>query len=272
VGYLVLLRFDDNEQACRRLAVRLWTLIALVAAPILLVPSTALATCHVSAFRDGDVTVVEANTTVQLVVELTNNGASPTPNCEGALHYKTVNGTAKTPGDYTSAEGELNFRTGDDRTESITITIKNDTVHEQQETFTVSVTRSQVAPGNVNPPSSPAIVRISDDNDPSPSPSPSPKVTISDPCNGFTPCSPSPSPSRTPTVSPSASDSPTASESPTPSETPTPIPTETDTGLAAPPSDEGGGNGGKVAAIAVALILLGGGTGLWFIRKRYGFR
>ena len=81
----------------------------------------------------ADASVSEGNT--DLTFTVTRSGS-----ITGTLtvDYATANGTAVAPGDYTSRQGTLTFSPGE-LSETITVPILEDTVHEGDETFTVTL-------------------------------------------------------------------------------------------------------------------------------------
>ncbi len=64
--------------------------------------------------------------------------ASPAPDMQAKVHYRTNNGTAIAPGDYTSQNGDVTFEQGQ-TSQTITISIKDDDLYENDETFTVTL-------------------------------------------------------------------------------------------------------------------------------------
>ena len=227
-----------------RVTTRRAMLALLLAVPVIMVARPAFAQCHIAAFTDDSVSVNENAGQVTLTVELLGGQ----PPCSGTVQYQTVNGTATAGSDYTARQGTLSFSAGDDRRESISVPIINDTADEPDERFTV---RLSGGTGNISADDT-ATVTIAD-NDPAP-----PPATSSPPPQG-----PTAQPSETETPSPAASPSP----SPTPSPSPSPTPSETPTVQAAPAADTGGSNTGAIAGIVAALAVLAG-VGIWLIRKR----
>jgi urease beta subunit len=57
------------------------------------------------------------------------------------VHYAPADGSAKVPGDYTAANGDLTFNPGQ-TSKTVTVVIQGDLVNEANETFTVNLTNS----------------------------------------------------------------------------------------------------------------------------------
>lgn len=196
----------------------------------------ASANCHIATFDENQVVVDEPGGEARLVVEL--DGTGPVT-CTGSIRWKTGDRTAKAPGDYTASQGELRWRAGSERRQSFAVPIKDDTLTEGSEIFTVTLTAGpggirpeEAAPGQGGPV---AIVRIRDDESPPETESPTPDETVG-------PTSPSPTPA-----------------------TPTPTPTPTEQGTS---TDSGGPSGGLIAGLAVAALALVGGLGAVWLRSR----
>jgi hypothetical protein len=84
--------------------------------------------------------VNESAGTLTITITVTRTGGG-----DGAVSvsYATANGTAVAPGDYLSAAGTLNFADQDTAPKTFQVTIVNDTVPENSETFTVTLANPQ---------------------------------------------------------------------------------------------------------------------------------
>jgi hypothetical protein len=81
-----------------------------------------------------------------------------------SVDYATSNGTAADGSDYTATSGTLTWDDGDDEMKSFDVSITNDTVHEDEENF--SVTLSNPAGGAALGSPNGATVTIQDDDVP----------------------------------------------------------------------------------------------------------
>jgi chitinase len=75
-------------------------------------------------------------TALTFVVSLTRTGLYDIP-----VHWTTANGTAKAPGDYQAASGDLTFAPGE-LSKTITVQVRGDRVKERNETFSVRLSRT----------------------------------------------------------------------------------------------------------------------------------
>jgi hypothetical protein len=217
----------------------------------------AWAPCHIVQFEPSSYSVGESAGEVTLTV--TNNGGQQSQDMH--VDYSTANGTARAPSDYTAESGTATFDENGPGLVMIDIPIKNDTGDEPSERFTVTISNVRPSSSCLPPPGnsgSTATVTITD-NDPKPQP------TLSSAKPTFAPA-PSPTRSRTPTPTPSSS----ATATPTPSQTETasPTPTTTETSVALADEDGGGLSGGALAGIVAAVVVLGG-AGTMFVRRRF---
>jgi len=225
---------------------RLLLLFALTAGGLILGASPAFAPCHSITFVEAPYSVAENAGKVTITV--TNNGGAQTK--DEFVDYKTVNGTAKAGSDFVGKNGTVMFGANSGKSElSFDIVIKDDTIHESTESFTVQLSNVRPPSSCVSPPSideSSATVTITD-NDAAPKPRPTPTPT---------PKASSPKPS------------PKATKSPSPSPTITQSPTPTRTAIATSTNGSGGLSGGALAGIIAGVILVGGGAAFW-VRRRF---
>lgn len=115
-------------------------------------------------FAAGVMTVTEGIGMVQVSV------ARGGDNCGAAsVNYRTQQGTARTPADYTTVQGTLNWADGDSGTRSFDVPIVGDSLDEATQTFQVLLTAAEGA--GLGTPSL-ATIRIQDDDE-------SPVLTLS---------------------------------------------------------------------------------------------
>jgi len=86
-------------------------------------------------FSVNDLTVNEAAGTATFTVTLTGSISS-----NAIISYATANGSAIAPGDYTSTSGTLTFVPGGSTTQTVTVSIIDDTLTEPSETFSLNLT------------------------------------------------------------------------------------------------------------------------------------
>jgi hypothetical protein len=112
----------------------------------------------------GNVTVGESDGTAHVPVTLDfdqiGNAATSTEKTV-SVGYTTGDGTAKAPGDYTTATSAVTFQPGQ-TSKNIDVTIAGDNVYERDETFTVTL--SSPAPAGVTIADDSATVGITDDD------------------------------------------------------------------------------------------------------------
>lgn len=217
----------------------------------------AWAPCHIVEFNPSSYSVGETAGEARLTV--TNNGGQQSADMH--FDYRTANGTAKAPGDYSAESGTATFDANGPGLVMIDIPIKNDTADEPSETFTVTISNVRPASSCLPPPGisgSTATVTITD-NDPKPQPK---AVSTPTRTTETTRASATPTPASTPSPTPTN----TATRSPSPTPTPTPTPTETAAALA--DEDGGGLSGGALAGIALGLAVLGGAAVI-LVRRRF---
>lgn len=229
-------------------------LFVLTAGGLLLVATPAFAPCHSIVFANTPYSVAENAGKVTITV---SNGAGAQTQDE-FVDYKTVNGTAKSPSDYTGKSGTVMFGANSGSSQlSFDIVIKDNKIHENTESFTVQLSNIRPASSCAPPPSideSSATVTITDNDAILKTSTPTPTPT-------HTPTKSSPKPTPTPT--------PTKSPSPSPSATSTPTPTPTQSTVAAAPDEGGGGlSGGAVAGIVIGALAVGGAAAV-FVRRRF---
>ncbi|MBI2438892.1 MAG: hypothetical protein HYV36_08805, partial [Lentisphaerae bacterium] len=102
--------------------------------------------------------VNEGAGTVTLTVTRTGGSSGP-----ATVAFATADGTALGSSDYTSRSGTLSWPAGDSLSRTITVSITDDTIDENDETFTVTL--SNVTGASLGSPAS-AIVTIVDNDDP----------------------------------------------------------------------------------------------------------
>jgi hypothetical protein len=184
--------------------------LALVASAVVVGPR-AQAACHF--FTVGASSSVNEGDKVNVIIE---RDAAAAPS---SVRVRTVNGTAKAPGDFTASDQRVEFTNETQKT--VTISTKEDAVSESSEVFQVAVSDGEGCAVNPNfSYGDPASITIKDDDVPAPTTTKPPATTII-PANTRTPTpssSPTPSASPTPTPSESASPSPTISATPVPVE------------------------------------------------------
>jgi hypothetical protein len=120
-------------------------------------PSLAISDATVT---ERSITGLTANVRVQL---------SQRPTRLVTVHFATVDGTAKAPGDYAARAGTVKFRIGDRRTKTIAIPIAGDRLDEGEETFRVRL--SDPVNGRIS--DGTGIVTIVDDD-------PMPRASVAD--------------------------------------------------------------------------------------------
>ena len=79
-------------------------------------------------------TVGESSGTVTVIASI-----NEAPGLPASVNFSTIVGTASSPDDFTSSSGTITFNSGGVTTQSISISITSDTVHEANETFTVEI-------------------------------------------------------------------------------------------------------------------------------------
>lgn len=95
----------------------------------------------------NDVAIVEGNTgTTLLTFTVSRVGNSSS----FSLNWATADGTAIAPGDYTAANGTLNFTAGGSLSESVAITVVGDTAGEANETLFVNLSSLVVTSGSAS--------------------------------------------------------------------------------------------------------------------------
>jgi hypothetical protein len=211
-------------------------------ASFLAVPS--YASCHEAVFEKPTYSVDENAGSVTLKVILLVGQS----HCSGTVSYTTKADSAKAGQDFQAKSGTLNFEVGDDREETITITIIDDSTPESSEKFTVELSNPT---GTITDTGSPASVTILDDDE-EPEPDPSPTRTRQSP----SPESSSPEPTGSPTPS---------EESPTPGAA-LEFGEEAVTETAG--DDDGGLPTAAVVSILGVLIAVGAAIGLWLLQRR----
>ena len=204
--------------------------LALAVLPI----APAGAACHVASFSGQPYVANESAGKVTITV--TNGQGAGL----GSVDYKTKNGTAKAPKDYTAAEGTLVFPPGT-QTVSFNVAIVNDGTQEQDETFFVELSNPTGCFTTL--PDEPAKVTIEDNDQQIVQPTPTP----------------TPTQTKKPTPKPS-----TASPSPTSS---SPSPTSSSSPIAIGDTDDGGLSGGALAGIIGGTVVVGGAAAFWVRRK-----
>ncbi len=112
----------------------------------------------------ADVTVNENAGTVVLAVEMTNDSLSAV-----SVDYATSDSTALAGDDYTGSNGTLTWQPGETGEKSLSVTLVNDELDEQNETFNVTLSNAEI--GIIEDGS--ATVTIVDDDD-------TPTITIED--------------------------------------------------------------------------------------------
>jgi cell division septation protein DedD len=206
----------------------------------------AAAQCHSFSFSQDSYPVSEDAGSVSLVVS--RDGTVD----DSSVKFNTVNGTAKSPQDYSKSSGTIPF-TGSEQEKSITITIKDDKTKELTEEFTVVLQSGDGCDVNPNFQYDSATIRIQDDDQliaqPTATPTPTPTQTATK--------KPKPKPS---TASASPSSSPTGS--------PTATPTTSGSPLAQADDADGGTSSGLVVAIVVLTLVFGGIAAFW-VRRRF---
>lgn len=201
----------------------------------------ASAACH--AFTVGATASVNEGGKATVVVERDGDVA------DSSVLVSTVDGTAKSPTDYTPISQRVTF-TGTQTQKTVSVQTREDDVTEPTEAFQVKLSDGEgCTPGSTYTYGNPASVTIKDD-DPVATATPSPTPTSQ----------PTATPSPTPTATPTPSPTPTTSASPsaTPSETPlfTPIRAVEDDGFPWLP------------VLAVVGFLAAGGAALLLARMR----
>ena len=128
------------------------------------------------AFQISDASASEADGTITFTVNrLSGSDGTVT------VDYQTANGTAAAPGDYTAASGTLTFAPGE-TTQTISVTIADDTTVESTETFSVTLSN---ATGGATIEDGAAVAQITDNDiaDPPP-PTPDQYIDTFDQLNG----------------------------------------------------------------------------------------
>jgi hypothetical protein len=217
---------------------------SMLVAMVMVLATPAYSACHIAAFEKPTYSVDEDDGSVTLKVILVNKGST----CGGTVTYNTKDGTAKAGQDFQAKSGTLTFEVGDDREETITITIIDDSTPESSEKFTVELSNPT---GTITDTGSPASVTILDDDE-EPEPDPSPTRTRQSP----SPESSSPEPTGSPTPS---------EESPTPGAA-LEFGEEAVTETAG--DDDGGLPTAAVVSIIGVLIAAGAAIGLWLLQRR----
>lgn len=129
----------------------------LIALQMLIVAGPAHAACHVAAFAEAQVSAGEGAGSVTLTVFLQGRQ----PGCEGTVDFATEDGTATAGADYEAREGTLEFVQGDDREETIELTILDDGESEGDEQFSVALNNPT---GGISSTAGPATVTVADDD------------------------------------------------------------------------------------------------------------
>ena len=62
------------------------------------------------------------------------------------VHYATADGTATAATDYNATSGDLTFNPGGSQVQTVNVTLKNDSVYEQTETFSLNLERGHERP------------------------------------------------------------------------------------------------------------------------------
>lgn len=217
----------------------------------------ASAACHVAAFSPSSYSVNEGAGSVTLTVVL-QGGAD---HCSGSVDYATRAGTATAGQDFVPKSGTLNFTVGDDRQETITIEIINDTTPEGSERFTVELSNPQG--GTITDVGDPASVTIQDNDEaPPPDPDPEPEPPAQEPEEEEQEAEESPEASPPPEADEEQEATPDDDGSPSPGG---PL-TFGDEGTNG--EDDGGIPTAGVVGIVGLLIATAAGVGLWFLNKR----
>jgi phosphodiesterase/alkaline phosphatase D-like protein/2',3'-cyclic-nucleotide 2'-phosphodiesterase (5'-nucleotidase family) len=95
----------------------------------------------------NDVSIVEGNTgtsTLAFTVSRVGNAAA------FSLNWATADSTASAPGDYTAANGTLNFTAGGSLTETVSVTIVGDATGEANETFFLNLSNLVLSSGSAS--------------------------------------------------------------------------------------------------------------------------
>jgi hypothetical protein len=236
-----------------RCAIVAATLLVLLVAPLPR-PEHAHAACHIAVFTQGAYSVREDAGPARVVVFLQGRQ----PSCSGAVRYETASGTATAPSDYTAVQGEICFRANDDREETITIPIVNDSSVEGDERFTVRLSdaeRNDCQPDGISSTATATVTIVNDDRPP----------------QATAPAATAAPTTATATARPTGSPTPEPSPTPTPTRTPSPTPTQTafsPAPLAAPEEGDDNRTAILVLAVVAAVAALGAAGGLWYFRRR----
>lgn len=104
------------------------------------ISGTIVDTPQLAQFTVNDVTVNESAGTATFTVSLSGSISS-----NATVNFVTANGTATAPGDYTSKSGTLTFTPGGSTTQTVTISIIDDSTTEPNETFTLNLSSANGA-------------------------------------------------------------------------------------------------------------------------------
>lgn len=187
----------------------------------------ARANCHVATW-DVDRERIEENKG-QVVLPMELDGTGPVT-CTGSIKWSTRDQSAKAPGDYTAASGEVKWQPGSPRRQNVTIRIVDDKLEEGGgETFNVTMTGST---GGISPEEAGATEG-----------GPTVRVFIAD--DEEAPSTP-PAPTTVPPTTPAAVTTPPAAQ-----------PTET----------ESSGSAGLIVGLVLGTLVLGGLAALLMRRR-----
>lgn len=104
------------------------------------ISGTIVDTPQLAQFTINDVSVNESAGTATFTVSLTGSITS-----NATVNFATANGTAAAPGDYTATTGTLTFTPGGSTTQTVTVSIVNDSTTEPNETFTLNLSSASNA-------------------------------------------------------------------------------------------------------------------------------
>lgn len=229
-------------------APRLFPIIVLMTAVIVIPTAPAFAPCHIITFEGDPYTADEDEGSVTITVSKNGPVGAPT------VDWETDDDTAKAPGDYTAASGTLTLQQSE---ETFEVTIKNDTSDEANERFFVRLSNptNGGCTSNVTVQEDTAVVTIQDDDE----------KPVAQPTKTAAPKRPAPKPTPTRTQTPTPTPSPTSTQS----ATETPTPTQTASVVAQSDADGGGGvSVGALAGIAAAVVVVGGAAA-YLVRRRF---
>jgi len=232
---------------------RALVLSMLVGTLLVVTAGTASAACHAFTVTVDPSTVTEGG---KVSATVTRDGDLAASN----IDISTIDETAKAPGDYTAIHETIQFGSSGsgDLSRSITISTKNDSIHETNETFRVHLSNPGGCAVNPNYDVGPDARVTIKDNDTAPSHSSTP-VPSKKPSASATASAKS-------TVTPT-SPIPTSTAKPSPRVSRSTAPSSTAKALAAGAGTSRGGSGGLVALVVV-VALLGAGASGYFVTQR----